>query len=90
MGVCSSITTGTRNKPDCICPFKPLLDGKNVTVATSIESNVTEFSNIKIGVVNLLPYSQEFDRITRTLSQCEMTRPVDSAFLCFAMSVRLI
>ena len=51
---------------DCICPFNPLLGGKNITIATGIESNVTEFRNIKIGVINLLPYSQEFDRIACT------------------------
>ena len=50
MGVCSTITTCTRYKSDCISPFNPLLGGKNITIATGIESNVTEFRNIKIGV----------------------------------------
>lgn len=61
MCISSAITTGTRNYTYCICPLYPLLCGKDITVASRIKSNVTEFRKIKIWIIYLFPNTQKIN-----------------------------
>ena len=51
MCIGTSVSAWRRVDADSSCPLYPLLDSKDESVASGFGSNVTEFRNIKIGVV---------------------------------------
>ena len=59
VGICSTISASLGNNADGMGFFRPFLGAKPEIVETRLAFNYVEFGRIKIGVVHLLPCSQE-------------------------------
>ena len=62
----SAVSAGFCDNPDGVCFFNPLFGTQHKTVATALISNVTEFRNIKIRVVEFFPNPHKFNCIAST------------------------
>ena len=75
VGISPTVASSFRNKTDGPGAFEPLFRGKGEAIQTSLHFNPVEFDGIKIGVVELLPDSKEFDRIA-------VSEPVPNEVVC--------
>ena len=64
MCIGASVSAWCRDNADSSCPLNPLLDSENESVTSGFVSNVTEFRNIKIGVVETFEYSKIIECIS--------------------------
>ena len=65
MRISTSVSAGSGYYTDSVGPFYPLFARQDKSICACLHSNITEFRNIKIGIVDTLPNAQEIHRIAR-------------------------
>ncbi len=70
MSECTAIPTRLSLQGYCICTFYKFFHANFESVQTCLTFNYGEFATIKIRIINLLPYSYKFKRVSIAKPVC--------------------